>query len=155
MNQILHQMNSLTAPARKEVTPSRQIGNYFGLLKNMSRLGLQLVIERKHGLKHFAGIIDDAQSAAIYDDIVGSVMHPDEADSAYFHPEEIDAIAETLSNGKLSFERCVGYLRTIIASRLERLALDHDGDGDTHVPTIDWAHAPALLEDSAVLSPDA
>lgn len=138
MNQILHQMNSATVPAAKGQPLTRRIKNYFNLLKNMSRLGFQLVYERKYGLRYFDGILNDEQKCAIYDDIIGCVMRPEEADSAYFQPEEIDAIAETLATDKMTIGRSTAYLRTLIASRVERAALETDQDGDTHVPTIDW-----------------
>ncbi len=132
MSNILFQMNSLTRPSSREVPLSRQIHNYFGLLKNMSRLGLALAWEKKYGVKQFVGILDNPAAAAVYDDIVACVMHPETTDSVYFMPSEIDAMAATLSNTKLSLPRTLEFLRSMIISRLERAGLEQEADGDTH-----------------------
>jgi hypothetical protein len=141
MNNILFQMNSITAPSERNAEPLRQIKSYFNLLKNMGHLGFQLIIEKKYGPKFFDGIMNDENAIALYDDIVVGVMRPDLSDSNYFHPEEIDAIAETLAGDKMTLARCAAYLKQVIHSRIERLALEVDCDGDTHVPAINWLSA--------------
>lgn len=138
MSTLLYQMNSVTAPTRSENEPLRQIRNYFNLLKNFGKLGLLLAIEKKYGFKLFDGIANNAQASAIYDDIILSVMRPDEFVSDYFYPEEVDAIAETFSKNNLKLARGMDYLRTLIASRMERQMLEVECEGDTHVPTINW-----------------
>lgn len=146
MSNLLYQMNSVTAPAQTDNAPLRQIRNYFNMLKNFGKLGLLLAIEKKYGYKLFNGIANDAQASAIYDDIILSVMRPDEFVSEYFYPEEVDAIAETFSKSNLKLARGVEYLRTLIASRMERLALEVECDGDTHVPTINWIGQDEAVE---------
>ncbi|MBI3418966.1 MAG: hypothetical protein HY053_02375 [Proteobacteria bacterium] len=136
MGRILYQMNRVTTPAAKAAEPARQIGNYFFLITNMMKLGLQLIWEQQHGLKHFEGIMNTAKGRELYDDIVRCVMRPEEEDSRHFQPEEIDAIAEKLSLRGLKTPAALDYLRKIIAAKTDNEALQ--SDGDTHQPPAGW-----------------
>jgi hypothetical protein len=136
MNHILYQMNEVTKPHAK-AEPVRLIGNYFSLLGTMMKLGMQLIWERQHGLKHFTGIMDIPTSREMYDDIVRCVMRPEEEDSNHFAPQEIDAIAEVLAKKGMTTVRALDYLRIVIAVKAENEMLE--GDGDTHQPTLAWA----------------
>ncbi len=134
---ILDQMNSATRPAKKEGEAVRQIRNYFVLLTNMMKLGLQLIWEKKNGLRYFDGIMNSEMGREVYDDIVRCVMRPEEENSGHFQPEEIDAIAAKLSTRGLATADALDYLRRIIAAKIENEELQ--SDGDTHAPTLHWA----------------
>jgi hypothetical protein len=146
MSRILHQMNSATVPSEKKGEPVRQIGNYFTLLTMMMKLGLQLIWEKQHGLKYFAGILDSEKGKEIYDALVHGVMHPEVSDSQHFHPQEIDQVAEKLSTKGMKTSEALDYIRIVIENKIENE--DLQSDGDTHQPAVGWITPAPQLDDA-------
>ncbi|HVY13157.1 MAG TPA: hypothetical protein VHB73_06300 [Alphaproteobacteria bacterium] len=132
MSRTLYQMNYALVPGVGKGEPVRQIRNYFFLLTTMMKLGLQLLWEKQHGLKHFDGIMNNAKGREMYDDIVRCVMRPEEETSSHFYPQEIDVIAEHLARRGIKTSEALDYLRIVIRMRME--VMGEDFEGDTHRP---------------------